>query len=200
MIGFTQFIWTVDLSGANGNPQFDLNAGNAFFFGLFNSGTTGLFESQFINITGKNVIASTASSSSSSSSATTSVGSAASAGSATTTSILGTSSTSSITPTLTSASVNTEPSKGLSVGAKAGIGIGSVVAFLAFVGAAFGLGYLLRRPKTPHTHPEFATVGHSSFAPSTTTAITSASQQWFSPVEAPRELDVQKPENRIYEI
>ncbi|KAM0174924.1 hypothetical protein ACHAPF_005833 [Botrytis cinerea] len=205
-----QFIWKVDLSGANGNPKFDLNAGNAFFFGIFNSGTTDLFESQFVNITGKNVIVSTTSSSAS----TTSVSSAASTDPMTSTnassaalssttdqpSSTSTSSSSSVTPTASSAPVSTQSSGELSVGAKAGIGIGSVIAFFSIVGAAFALGRFFRRPKAPHTHPESATIGHSSFAPSTTTAVTSGSQQWYPLVEAPRDSEIQKPENRIYEI
>ncbi|CCD47242.1 hypothetical protein BofuT4_P004010.1 [Botrytis cinerea T4] len=207
---FTQFIWKVDLSGANGNPKFDLNAGNAFFFGIFNSGTTDLFESQFVNITGKNVIVSTTSSSAS----TTSVSSAASTDPTTSTnassaalssttdqpSSTSTSSSSSVTPTASSAPVSIQSSGELSVGAKAGIGIGSVIAFFSIVGAAFALGRFFRRPNAPHTHPESATIGHSSFAPSTTTAVTSGSQQWYPLVEAPRDSEIQKPENRIYEI
>lgn len=115
MRGFTQFIWTVDLSGANSNPKFDLNAGNSFLFGLFKSGTTDLFGSQSIDITGKYVIVFTASSSSSSS-----VAHSTTTDQPLNTSILGTSSTSSITPTPTPASVYAEPSKWLSEGAKAG--------------------------------------------------------------------------------
>ncbi|KAF7914438.1 uncharacterized protein EAF01_000844 [Botrytis porri] len=209
MISFTQFIWKVDLSGTNGNPKFDLNAGNAFFFGIFNSGTADLFESQFVNITGKNNIVSTPSSSAV---ATTSVRSAASTDPTTSTyassaalssttdqpSSTSTSSSILVTPTVSSAPVSTQSSSELSVGAKAGIGIGSVVAFFSIVAAAFALGRFLRQRKSPHTHPESAVMGHSSFAPSTTTAVTSGSQQWHPLVEA--HSGIQKPANRIYEI
>ncbi|THV46409.1 hypothetical protein BGAL_0388g00010 [Botrytis galanthina] len=209
MIGFTQFIWKVDLSGANGNPKFDLNAGNAEKEGIFNSGTADLFESQFVNITGKNNFVSTPSSSALT---TTSVSSAAStdptastnassaALSSTTDQPSGASTSSSISvaPTVSPAPVSTQSSSDLSVGAKAGIGIGSVVAFFSIVGAAFALGHFLRQPKPPHTHPESAAMGHSSFAPSTTTAVTLRSQQWHPLVEAHSEI--QKPGNRIYEI
>ncbi|TEY87515.1 hypothetical protein BOTCAL_0001g00410 [Botryotinia calthae] len=210
MPGFTEYIWKVDLSGTNNNAKFDLNDGNAFFFGIFNSGTTDGFVSQFVNITENNVIVSTASSSA----FTTSVSSAASTDPTTSTnassatlssttdqpSSTSTSSSSSVTPTASSTPASTQSSSELSVGAKAGIGIGSVVAFFSIVGAAFALGHFLRRPKTPHTHPESAIIGQSSFAPSMTTAVTSGSQQWHPPVEAPRDSEIQKPENRVYEI
>ncbi|KAF7945267.1 hypothetical protein EAE96_010045 [Botrytis aclada] len=171
MIGFTQFIWKVDLSGSNGNPKFDLNAGNAFFFGIFNSGTADLFESQFVNITGKNNIVFTTSSSA----ATTSVSSAASTSPTTSTnassaalssttdqpSSTSTSSLSSVTPTISSAPVSTQPSSELSVGAKAGIGIGSVVAFFFHRWRSFCFGPLPSSSKN-FTHPS-RECGHGPF-------------------------------------
>jgi hypothetical protein len=141
LVNTTSFIWTVNLSGTGGNPQFNLSAGETFFFGVFQTGTTNLFESQYINIT-SNAVASPASSS------TTAVQTSTASG----TSSMPPPSSTSVTPTSGSQTPSASPSSspsakgGLSTAAKTGLGVGLGVGVVALT-AGLGAGYFLHRRK-----------------------------------------------------
>lgn len=130
----TTFEWTVDLTGQGGNPNFNLSNGHTFFFGIFNSGTTDVFESQYINITSNAVTTSSTTTTTSPTQTSTHTTS------------------SSTTPATTNTNTAAPTSKGLSKGAQAGIGVG-----VAIVGVALVIGaivfFLARRRRAANIPP-----------------------------------------------
>lgn len=135
----TSFTWTVNLSGTGGNPNFTLSAGETFFFGLFETGTTNVFESQYINIT-SNAVAS-------SSSSTSAAARASSASETATNSPLSSTLVSSTSTSTSTPSPSSQAAKGgLSTTAKTGLGVGLGVGIVALV-AGLGTGYFMHRRK-----------------------------------------------------
>lgn len=130
----TTFEWTVDLTGQDGNPNFNLSDGHTFFFGIFNSGTTDVFESQYINITSNAVTTSSTTTTTSPTQTSTHTTS------------------SSTTPATTNTNTAAPTSKALSKGAQAGIGVG-----VAIVGVALVIGaivfFLARRRRAANIPP-----------------------------------------------
>jgi len=120
MVNLNYYTWTCDISGKNGNPKFDLSYGDVFFFGIFESGTSNLFEGQFFII--KDITSSSSTSSTSSSLIPASTASPTSPGS----------------PTVFNSTTSPpQPSKGSNkaIGIGVGVGVGvAVLLVLAFVG------------------------------------------------------------------
>jgi len=145
--GIEEYTWTIDISGTGNNAYFNLSKGNTFFFGVFDSGTTDVFESQYINITDSSTTT-TSSSITSSATSSSATGSKTSSITSTTHSSapVGADNSASSTSSLAAATSSTSSSSGLSSGAKAGIGAGVAV---VGVGALVGLGIalLVRRRK-----------------------------------------------------
>jgi hypothetical protein len=132
----TGFVWTIDFSGAGGNPNFNLSQGERFFFGVFETGSSvDGFESQYINITD----------------AGTAPSSPTTSGSAPVSTIPPTSTSSALSTSSTSASPSpTAAAGGLSSGDKAGIGVG---VSLGVILAALGIGFFFyRRGKVADGH------------------------------------------------
>ncbi|KAF4626570.1 hypothetical protein G7Y89_g11591 [Cudoniella acicularis] len=190
LVNATSFIWTVNLSGSGGNPQYNLRAGETFFFGLFQTGTQNIFESQFINITG-NAVASPISSS------TTAVQSSTASSIYSNPSFSNTS----ITPTSGSQTPSASPSSSQSAGEgssttnKTGLGVGLGMGLGAVI-AGLGAGYFLYRRKRASAVEAPPSSEHPQEGPEVGQVV-EASQE--TPKTQPHELEPAE-QQAIYEL
>jgi hypothetical protein len=189
----TSYTWSVDLGSidTDGNTEYSLDNGETFFFGVFQTGTTNVFESQYINITDNTVATSSASSTSSTSSTSPTSSMSMSSTSMTSPSsiVSPTQAPASTTPSPSpSPSATQETSGGLSTGAKTGLGVGLGVGIAAIVAGVVALILWNRRKKRLAAVPPMDS-RHSPYVP-----------EYKEVSQAPQELPPAPVGPRVYEM